>query len=637
MSMVTEGELFVGFTDDERAALEVRLRPRSFAAGGVLLQQGQFSAELHIIRRGAVSVRSSDSLGKVSELAQLGPGQFVGEMSLLTGQPHSATVTAISPTESLVLGRDDFLALLGNSPRLAQNISRVLSERLTRTNQQQVKAPRTTIVAVACPPLPAAGPALAINLAVSLSLHTFRRTLLAVDSATLRGPLAPLCAMALPSLADVARDQGAAGAHRRAVPGHPALPGVSLCALGDAGSHDDALQVLEGCYGQIVLATVDPGDLAWASGAHHCLIVASAREVTAGTLASTLARAAQDGRRAGVVLADLAHAASVGLLQGLGAQIGTPILRGLTIQLDALADEGLPPLVRRERRGAVATEIGRLARHLAGCKVGLALGAGSARGFAHLGVLRIFEREEITVDALAGTSIGSVVAGAWATGMSADNIGRTLRAVGPRLLPPTLPYVSLFSNRNVRAALRQMVGEAHIDDLPIPFAAVAVDLHTRSPVVLHDGLLWKAMLASAAIPGIYPPVDHDGHLLIDGAVRDPLPTEVAADLGADTVIGVRLSPTLEGEAVARELTAIRGANLLDIMLTMLDVMQEAIEGHGSQRAALVIHPPVAKVTIRQFNAGSALVEAGARATEAALPTLRRLLPWIDRSRPLVFT
>ena len=66
---------------------------------------------------------------------------------------------------------------------------------------------------------------------------------------------------------------------------------------------------------------------------------------------------------------------------------------------------------------------------------------------------------------------------------------------------------------------------------------------------------------------------------------------------------------------------------------MLDVMQEAIEGHGSQKAALVIHPSVAKVTIRQFNAGSALVEAGARATEAALPTLRRLLPWLDRSRP----
>src|SRR4051794_15313822 len=98
MSMATESELFVGLTDEERAALEVRLRPRSFAAGGVLLQQGQFSAELHIIREGAVSVRSSDSLGHISELAQLGPGQFVGEMSLLTGQPHSATVTAISPT-----------------------------------------------------------------------------------------------------------------------------------------------------------------------------------------------------------------------------------------------------------------------------------------------------------------------------------------------------------------------------------------------------------------------------------------------------------------------------------------------------------------------------------------------------------
>lgn len=637
MSTITGSDLFVGFTADERAALEARLRPRRFPSGGIVLQQGQFSTELHIIRSGVVRVRSSDSLGQISELAQLGPGQFVGEMSLLTGQPHSATVTAISPTESLVLGRDDFLALLGDSPRLAQNISRVLSERLTRANQQRTPPARTTVVAVACPALPACGPALALNLAVSLALHTRRRTLLAVDGATLSRSLAPLGALALPSLAEVARDQGAVAAHHQAPPGHPALPGVSLCTLGAADSHAGALHLLEGCYGQIVLAAGDPGDLAWASGAEHCLLIASADGSAAGVLATALERAARIGSRVGLIATDLRDAPSVGQLKNLGARLRVPVLRGLTLPLAALAEEGLPPLIRRERRGQVAAAIGWLARHLAGCKVGLALGAGSARGFAHLGVLQVFEREEIPIDALAGTSIGAIVAGAWAMGMSADSIARAFHGVGNRLLPPTIPYASFFSNRNVRAALLQMAGEARISDLPIPYAAVAVDLHTRSRVILHHGLLWKAMLASAAIPGIYPPVAHGGYLLIDGAVRDPLPTEVAADLGADRVIGVRLSPTPIGEAEARAPGATRGANLLDVVLTMLDAMQESIEGHGSQQAALVIHPTVAKLTLRQFNAGSTLVEAGARATEAALPTLRRLFPWLDRSRPLTFT
>jgi NTE family protein len=602
-----------------------------------MLRQGQYSAELHIIRTGTVRVVSRDSLGNASELAQLGPGQFIGEMSLLTGEPHSATVTAIGPTESLVLGRDDFLALLGSTPRLAHNISRVLSERLTRANQQRSPRTRALVIAVVCPALPACGPVLALNLAVSLALHTRRRTLLVVDDLTLNHLLGPLGATALPSLVEVARDQSAVVAHRQAPPGHPALPGVSLCTLGTADTHTGALRALEECYGQIVLAASHPGDLAWASGAGHCLVIARADGSSPAEVATVLEHAARLGSRVGVIATDLNDTPSVDQMRSLSTRLRVSVLRGLTVPLTALAEEGLPPLIRRERRGQVAAAVGWLARHLTGCTVGLALGAGSARGFAHLGVLQVFEREDIPVDAITGTSIGAIVAGAWAAGISADTIARNFQGFGNRLLPPTLPYASFFSNRNVRAALRQMFGEAQIGDLPIPYAAVAVDLRTRSRVILHHGLLWKAMLASAAIPGIYPPVVHEGRLLIDGAVRDPLPTQVAADLGADQVIGVRLTPAPIDEAETQPMVAARGANLLDVVLAMLDAMQESIEGHSSQQAALVIHPTVPKMSLRQFSAGLTLVEAGARATDAALPTLRLLLPWLDRSRPPRFT
>src|SRR4051812_25854571 len=207
MDALASSELFAGCSLAEQEEAFARLRPRRFAPGTLLLQQGQFSAELHIIRSGAVSVRASDSLGRASELARLGPGQFVGEMSLLTGQAHSATVVALSPTEALVLGRDDFLALLTTSPRLAQNISRVLSERLGHANEQRARAQHTTIIAVASPFLLAAGPALALNLAISLALHTRRRVLLATDAATLAGPLEPIAQAALPGLDDLARDR----------------------------------------------------------------------------------------------------------------------------------------------------------------------------------------------------------------------------------------------------------------------------------------------------------------------------------------------------------------------------------------------------------------------------------------------
>jgi NTE family protein len=283
--------------------------------------------------------------------------------------------------------------------------------------------------------------------------------------------------------------------------------------------------------------------------------------------------------------------------------------------------------VRRDRRGAVAAGIDWLARDIAELKVGLALGAGSARGFAHLGVLRVLERAGVPIDVLTGTSIGAVVGAGWACGHSLDHIAAQMSAVGPRMLHATLPFASLSGNGRLRTALRRLAGERRIEDLLLPFAAMAVDLATREPVALERGPLWEAVLASAAIPGIFPPVRRDGRMLIDGVVRDPVPAGAAARLGGDVIIGVRLAPTREGDAGGTPPPP--RANLLDIILTTVDVMQEAIESHGSRDAHLIIHPAVARVTMRQFEAGRALIAAGEAAAEEMLPALRGLLPWLQ--------
>ncbi|MFN8511473.1 MAG: cyclic nucleotide-binding domain-containing protein [Thermomicrobiales bacterium] len=636
----SQPDLFSGLPISEETQLRERLRPRRFAPGATILLQGQLSGELHIIRSGTVSVRASDTLGRSTELARLGPGEIVGEMSLLTAEPHSATVLAITPTATDVLGRDDFLALVASSARLAQNLSRILSERLLRTNRRQSETRRVTTVAVACPTLPAAAPALALNLAVSLARQSRSRVLLATDTATLGGPLAPLRHLALPALTAVARDPAAEAAHREAPPGHPALHGVQLCALDDAppsptpsaSAATIATDLLGEDYGFVILATGNP-DLAWARGAARLILATPLHALADGDTRAALAAARDLGSRTDLVITDLPRLPSVGEVANY-RQIGTaPVLVGLPIPLATLTDDYLPPLVRRDRRALATLAIDRLARDVAGLRVGLALGAGSARGFAHIGVLRVLEREGVPVDALAGTSIGAVVGAMWASGMSAEQVADTLTSAGRGLLRFTLPYASLFSNRSLQQSLRGAVGDRLIEDLPVPFAAVAVDLATRLPVALHQGPLWRAVLASAAIPGIYPPVLFEGRTLIDGVVRDPLPTSVAADLGADVIIGVRLSPDARvGPEIDRAgTTAPHGperATLLTVVFAMLDVMQEAIESHGTQRANLIIHPPVPKVSIRQFSEGQTLIRLGQQATEEALPTLRRLLPWL---------
>ncbi|HEX6739604.1 MAG TPA: cyclic nucleotide-binding and patatin-like phospholipase domain-containing protein, partial [Vicinamibacteria bacterium] len=479
-----ESGLFAGLTAAEQEAVQERLRARRYLPGAILLQQGQLSGELHIVRSGAVSVSTGDSLGHADELARLGPGQIVGEMSLLTGQPHSATVTAISPTETYVLARDDFLALVANSARLAQNISRTLSERLVRTSRRQVETDRAVVVAVASPCAPAAAPVLALNLAVGLARQSRRRVLLAVDDATLDGPLRPLRGAALPALDEVARDPAAAAAHRAAAPGHPALAGVQLCRLGaavppaGAGRAAGPLDPLADVYGYIVLGPAyDTGGAGearpgWAAGAARALVAAPAERLGQACTVRAVERLQGAGARADLVATDLPRQPSVGELAALGAPAGARVLRGLPVALGALADEPLPPLVRRDRRGAAAAAIDWLARDVAGLKVGLALGAGSARGFAHVGVLRVLEREGVPVDALAGSSIGAVVAAFWACGLPADAVGQALHAAGRGLLRVTVPYASLFSNRNMRLGIRRVVGSRLIEDLPDPFAAV---------------------------------------------------------------------------------------------------------------------------------------------------------------------
>lgn len=628
--MDLSSELFVGLATNERDAVERRLRARQFDAGAVILRQGGLSGELHIIRSGAVEVQTVDRLGRVNIVTRLGPGQCCGEMSLLTGQPHSADVVAAVPTETLVLARDDFAQLVGNSARLAQNLSRVLSERLYDVTRRQAGA-ATTVVAVASLTTPAAGIALALNLAVSLARQTRRQVLLATDRATLDGPLAPLAEGTLPSLAAVARDDRAAAAHRGGPPGHRALGGVRLCALtegdGPPAPGQDWLDQLADTYGTIVIgpARAAGDDFAWASGASRAFLVGPAARLEAGVAARAIAMATGAGLAVDLVATDLPHQPSIAELAALGQASGARVARGLPVAA-ALVEELLPPFVRRERQGAAAAGIDWLARDIAGLKVGLALGAGSARGFAHLGVLRVLQRAGVPIDVLTGTSVGAVIAAGWAVGHSSDQIATALSATGPRLLHATIPYASLSGNGRFRTALRRFVGERRIEDLTLPFAAMAVDLATREPVILERGLLWEALLASASIPGIFPPVRLDGRLLIDGVVREPIPARAAAHLGGDVIIGVRLAPSHDSAASGPP-PPVR-PNLIDIVLGTIDLMQEAIESHGSQGAHLIIHPAVTRVTLREFEAGRALVEAGEAAAEETLPALRGLLPWM---------
>lgn len=175
-------------------------------------------------------------------------------------------------------------------------------------------------------------------------------------------------------------------------------------------------------------------------------------------------------------------------------------------------------------------------------KIGLALSGGGARGFSHIGVLKVLAEHNIRIDLIAGTSAGSFVGAALASGLSPAQIEHIGNKIGwLNVLRPSLSLKGAFSNAPIGAFVKANFPVAKIEELSTPFAAVAYDLHRRESVVVKDGDLATAIRASCAVPGVFTPViDVHGRMLVDGGVVAPMPTDVVREMGADIVIGVDL-------------------------------------------------------------------------------------------------
>lgn len=174
-------------------------------------------------------------------------------------------------------------------------------------------------------------------------------------------------------------------------------------------------------------------------------------------------------------------------------------------------------------------------------KVGLALSGGAARGFAHLGVLKVLVENNIPIDFIAGTSAGSFAGGAFASGLNIEQITEIGRGSGwLKLGKFSFSAKGLLSNSPMQQTIREKFPVSKFEDLPIPFAAVACDLETGDEVVLKDkGDVAFAICASCAIPGVFVPLeDENGRLLIDGGVVAPVPTKAVRKMGAEIVIAV---------------------------------------------------------------------------------------------------
>jgi NTE family protein len=273
--------------------------------------------------------------------------------------------------------------------------------------------------------------------------------------------------------------------------------------------------------------------------------------------------------------------------------------------------------------------------------VGVAFGGGSARGIAHVGVIRWLEEHRIPIDVAAGTSMGGLVGGAFATGMDPDELQTFItglnwdqlfgastfayknirRKADARAYPSRLefglkggivPPTALNSGQDVELLLGRIAAPyfdiKDFDELPTPFRTVAVDLLTAAPVVLRRGFLADAMRATMSLPLIFPPTELNGQVLIDGGTMDNVPADVVKAMGADRVVAINVGDLSDRTGVSYTLFGVAG--------NTLDAMMRASTRRALTAADVVINVPLEKYGSLDWRRAPALIDEGYRAAEA---------------------
>ncbi|MBN2258851.1 MAG: patatin-like phospholipase family protein [Anaerolineaceae bacterium] len=272
----------------------------------------------------------------------------------------------------------------------------------------------------------------------------------------------------------------------------------------------------------------------------------------------------------------------------------------------------------------------------------LALGGGGIRGLAHIGVLRTLEQNGFNIKAIAGTSIGGLIGALYAAGKTPDELQKVVTGLDQKKLftrakqdgPALLGIAGLVN------FLTDLLGEVDFKDLKIPFACTAVDILTGREVILHHGSVLRAITATVAVPGVFPPVKLNGFNLIDGGVLDPVPVNLARWLAPNlTLPAVVLSPAtpriaskatqilpLPGpKPLIEQIAKLRLSQALDIYMRSMEISSQATTELRlrTDRPDVIIRPDLAGIGLIDQVDPSKLITAGERAARQVLPELRR--------------
>jgi NTE family protein len=250
-------------------------------------------------------------------------------------------------------------------------------------------------------------------------------------------------------------------------------------------------------------------------------------------------------------------------------------------------------------------------------RLGLALGGGAARGFAHIGVIQVLEEAGIRPDLVVGTSAGSLVAALYAAGKNGMEMGTLAQTMDESALTDwTFPGRGLVKGEALARYVRDQTGGRAMEAMKTPLGIVATDLANGSPILFQRGDVGVAVRASSAVPAVFQPVTIGGREYVDGGLVSPVPVRFARQMGADVVLAVDISSPPDGNATG---------DALRMLLQTFAIMGRSINSFELKDADVVLKPTLAGIGSGDFTARRKAIIAGRDAMQAALPALRQRL------------
>ncbi len=622
-----------------------------------------------ITGRAQVFVRTPS--GDEKFLVYLHRGDYVGIISLLTGEPHSVTVRIINDSFVLKIDKSNFDYLLKEIPQLAFHLSQSLSRRLKRKDLGPKGIFESTIISVYGVAKGVGRTMYAADLAISLVCETHKKVILLDMSPTgneivqmlrieNRPPPIGLKTLAFDyeRVKPLVIKDDACGifllniAH---VPEEPSDTTQIIPLLSYLASEFHYIVVdlpLE--MDKTVYAALTQSDLI------HLVTDCTEHNLKAtGRLIDELSKTIKTPERKIKAIINEFHPDKTSeehiKILGHKAYATLPDL-GL---LAGIMSAGLPPILAVPDC-LYSKAIRRIAREIGGVLVGLALSSGAALGLAHIGVIKVLEREKIPIDFIAGSSVGALIGAFWASGIDGDALEKIALEFKKKFALLNLadfsafPLFGFLRGVNLTKFIRNVLGRKTFRDTHIPIKITACKLRARELVVLDEGSLVDAVRASCSIPALLEPYRKQEDYLIDGGILDPVPVDVLLKLGARRIIAVNCLPSpeevmrtfkeleekrrkeemelAERSIYARMVFKIREKmrraflpNIFDVIMNSMQSMEYVLAEASAQGADCVLHPTIPTANWFELYKVAHLIKRGEEEAQRMLPQIKALI------------